>query len=211
QQLHRVGVPVGLADVADLLPPPVAEPAVAAARTAAADVGFEEDHVEVGLPFLQEPRGPQPRVPAAEDHDVRRRVAFERRRLRARELLQRERLLEPPRPFGSSRGIGVRHRSVLASLGLRYRASPILPCLWPGLSARSISQVIRRTTSWSSAPDRERSPTAPNALRRARCSGRSGSPRRTSASRRWASPRRGTRSPRATTTSASSPRSRRKG
>src|SRR5207342_3310391 len=67
QQLRRVGVAVGLADVADLLPPPVAEPAVAAARAAAADVGLEQDDVEIGLPLLEEPCGPQPRVPAAED------------------------------------------------------------------------------------------------------------------------------------------------
>ena len=96
------GRPVALEQQMCLVVQPVHEPAVAAARSAAADVALEQDDVQGRLALLEEPRGPHPRVPAAEDHDVGGGVSFERFRLGPREPGQRERLLEPPAPSGGS-------------------------------------------------------------------------------------------------------------
>ena len=67
------------------------EAAVPAARPVPGEPGLEHDDVERRLELLQLPRGPQPEVAAAHDHDVRGRVARERRR-----RLDRPGLLEPP-------------------------------------------------------------------------------------------------------------------
>ncbi len=96
QQLERLCVAERCDEIAQVPPPPVAESTVAAARPAAADVLFQQDDVEPGVAFQQEPRGPHPRVAAAEDHDVRVYVGSERRARIAGELRAGERLAEPP-------------------------------------------------------------------------------------------------------------------
>ena len=77
-------------------PVPVQEAAVASARPVAADLGLEERHPQAGGALAQRERGPEARVPAADDRDVRRRVPRERRP-RFRIPLGGERLLQPPR------------------------------------------------------------------------------------------------------------------
>src|SRR5439155_16642969 len=70
--------------------------AVATAGAAATDVLLQQDDVESGVELLQEPRGPHPRVAAAEDHDVGFRVGVERRTRVPGELGSSERFTEPP-------------------------------------------------------------------------------------------------------------------
>ena len=103
EQLERIRLAVGGDHVADVPPPAVAEAAVAAARPAAADVGLEQHDVEVRVALLQEPRGPHPRVAAAEDHDVGGRVPRSGGASGPANSGMREGLLEPPR---SLRGPG---------------------------------------------------------------------------------------------------------
>jgi hypothetical protein len=79
----------------EMAPVAVAKAAVAPAWPAAALVGLEEDDVEPGLAFLQRERGPETRVPAADDRDVGLDVTFERRRRLAAEA-RAKRFLEPP-------------------------------------------------------------------------------------------------------------------
>ena len=101
---------VTLEQEAGLVVQPVDEPAVASARSTAADVALEEHHVQGRFALLEEPRGPHPRVPAAEDDDVGGDVPLERGRLGSGELGQRERLLEPPAPPSRSGDVEVPQR-----------------------------------------------------------------------------------------------------
>ena len=83
-------------ELLELVPEAVHEPAVAAARSATADVLLQEHDVQAGIAFLQEPGAPHPRVAAAEDHDVGGRVAHERRGGLSGEAGLHEGFLEPP-------------------------------------------------------------------------------------------------------------------
>ena len=110
---------------------------------------------------------------------------------------------------GRRRGIGCVH------LGGRGRRSAVYGFVARAAccaTVRSPSDPPRRSPRWQAAtvPAAGRSPRDPSARLPARCSAPSGSPRTTSASRRSAWPRVERGHARATTTSASSPRSRRK-
>jgi hypothetical protein len=78
-----------------MAPVTVAEATVAPARAAATLVGLEDDDLQPGLSFLQRERGPEARVPPADDRDVGLGLTLERRRRLAAEA-RGERLLEPP-------------------------------------------------------------------------------------------------------------------
>ena len=93
-------VAVRLREVRQVVPEAADEPAVAPARPTAADVLLEDHDVGAGVQLLQVEGGPQARVAAAQDHDVGRRVAVERRRRLTLELGARQRLAEPPAPPG---------------------------------------------------------------------------------------------------------------
>ena len=62
--------PVAPGQVRQVLPPPVHEPAVAPARSAAADVLLEQHDARAGHPLAEEVGGPHPRVAAADDRDL---------------------------------------------------------------------------------------------------------------------------------------------
>jgi hypothetical protein len=70
------------------------EPAVAAARAAAADVAFDERDVQRRLAVLERERGPEAGEPTADDADVGAGVAVQRRLV----LGPGEGLLEPEAP-----------------------------------------------------------------------------------------------------------------
>ena len=77
-------------------PVAVDEASVAAARPVPADLRLKQRHAQLGRALTQRERGPEPRVAAADDRHVRRRVDGESGR-RRRIALRRQRLLEPPR------------------------------------------------------------------------------------------------------------------
>ena len=71
--------PTAVAQDRQVVPERRDEAAVPSARPVPREPGLEHDDVEPGLERLQLPRRPEPEVAAADDDDVRRRVAVERR------------------------------------------------------------------------------------------------------------------------------------
>ena len=82
-------------ELRELRPPGEHEAAVAAARTAAADVALDEHDVERRIVLLERDRGPEARVAAAHDAHVGLLVALEARRVLVGAA---ERLLQPQAP-----------------------------------------------------------------------------------------------------------------
>ncbi len=202
----------GVAEAGDQLvqvaPERVHEAAVAAARPAPADVLLDEHDVGAGIELLQEPRRPHPRVPAAEDHDVRLRVG-RRARGRARPRTPAGRARRGATSYGRRRAGSAELEEVTAVRGVygSGRALRLLP--WrPHPDRREVrSDAGRRARPPAQLGGHGRTPAGSRARDAAR--GRALA-RTTSGSRRWVWRPRGTRSRPATTTSTSSPRSRRR-
>ncbi len=93
---QRLGRPVPLRQVGEVLPPAVQEAAVAAAGSAAADVGLEQGDPRLRSDLAEEIGGPHPGVATADDRDVRCHISEERRRQQCRSF-GGEGLPQPPR------------------------------------------------------------------------------------------------------------------
>src|SRR5207253_3132 len=77
---HRLGLTERSDQPRELVPPARDEATVPPGRAGAADVLLDEDHPRRRLELPNPERGPEARVAAAEDRDVRLRAATERQR-----------------------------------------------------------------------------------------------------------------------------------
>ena len=190
-------------EVLEVAPERVHEAAVAAARAAAADVLLEDHDVDPGIELLELDGRPHPGVAAAEDHDVRRDdrrgAAAPARRDSSCASASRSHQLDRRRG-------GIVVTAVRASLlgSPRILAPHLAQFARRRTSGRETIGPAQRPRSWEVTEGPHRAPA--RAMLRAVGFSRGGL--RQAAGGRGLD--RGTRSRRATTTSASSPRSRRR-
>ena len=169
----RPVVAVALDERRQLVPPVRDEPAVAPGRPAAADVRLEQDDPRAGLQLGQPERRPQAGVAAADDDDVGRGRATQRRRgrgqVRRRGRFRGERLAQPPRP--SRRRSAGRHPAWPVSRWRRQqRRSSSTSSTVTGFGTSRARQVRRstppsrparsprgRSASWAGRPSTRRS------------------------------------------------------